>query len=72
MLKSLGLPIVLLMLIFGEICYLHISASASERALDFTIDVCFSEGNCQTESVGLVMDYIYFCDDQTTCYEVLS
>ena len=72
MLHSLGLLTVLMMLIFSEICYLHISASGSgsERALDFTIDVCSSEGNCQTESVGLVMDYSYFCDDPTTCYVV--
>jgi hypothetical protein len=41
-----------------------------QRALDFTIQVCTRQGNCQPESVGLVMDYSYFCDDPTTCFVV--
>ena len=41
-----------------------------QRALDFTIQVCTRQGNCQSESVGLVMDYSYFCDDPTTCFVV--
>ena len=67
------LLLTVLFFIKGSKIYCNDLISADEpqqRGLDLKIEICTSQGNCQPEAVGLVMDYSYFCEDPTTCYVV--
>lgn len=57
----------LLLLLIHVYCKGDQISEGQQRGLDFMMQVCTGQENCQPEPVGLVMDYSYFCKDPTTC-----